>query len=258
MFDFPETVEDLNTIPADFRPLYAQGDNGVSINPDLKSTVDAFRNINKALTKSRTEADGYKKQVVDLSPLAEYGDSPETIQQAFQTKMDEILSTSGKAKIDIEKIKADMAKATATEREKLERRNVALTQQLYTLNVRNEGIAAISAAGAAERAQLIMPFIERSVQQVEEEGKLNTYVVDQDSNRRFSSITGEPMTIRDLVDEMRNSDQYAPLFPSQTRSGGGTTQNRQNGTSTNVRQKAEDMNPTQKIAAGLALKHGRS
>ena len=223
-----------------------------AFDPDLAPVANATRNIGKALTNSRKEADAYKKQVVDLSPLSEFGDTPEGIAQSVQARIDEIQSAGSKAKIDIEKIRADVAKASATKIAEVDARNAALTKQLYTLNVRNKAMTSIQAAGAGETADLLMPFIEQQVVQVEEDGRLNAYVIDGENNRRFSSVTGAPMTVDDLVAEMKGSTKYARLFPSQAKSGGGADPN--NSRNQVVQKKLEDMSSVDQISAGLAAR----
>src|SRR5690606_33508926 len=99
--DFNQPVEDINKIPEQFRPLYAQGeDNKFVINPEFKGTVEAITGLNKSLRASRAEA--RNKSSVDLSALAEFGDAPEKIKETFQTKLKELqdqIAAGGEAKL---------------------------------------------------------------------------------------------------------------------------------------------------------------
>lgn len=247
MFEFPETVSSIDAVPPDFQGLYAQSGESYVISDTVKAAAVAMRKISGSLEKSRKEADDYKKKVVDLSPLADYGQTPEEIANKFSER----LAESSKNKIDIDKMKQEIAQAQAqkfsTETKALQTRNEALTKQLYMLNVRNGATDALTAEKG--NLELLMPHVERQVSQVEEDGKLKAYVVDAEGTRRFSPTTGEPMTIRELVSEMKGNPIYAPAFESQKKSGGGTQPDRssRNGVSTNT----GELSPTQKITAGL-------
>ena len=249
MFEFPDSVESIDTVPADFRPLYAQNDTGTFGVPDaLKPAVAAFKKVTGALTNSRKEADTFKRQVVDLAPLADFGQTVEEIKANFEAKLTE----GSKAKVDIDKVKQAEAQRYANEIKQKDAKIASVTAQLYSLNVRNVAKDAIAAEKGS--AELLMPHVERHVQQVEEDGQLKAYVIDADNSRRFSNVTGEPMTIRELVAEFKTNPVFAPAFASSAPKGGGTPPGVGVRTTSTVAN-GTTMSAEQKIAKGLEARN---
>jgi hypothetical protein len=225
MFDFGANavVEKLETVPEQFRPLYVEKEGKFALaadDPKVKGAVEALSGLGKALKAARDEAKG--RAPVDLSPLKEFGGSPEEIAASVRTRLEE-LSAAAKggtdAKLNIEKIKADLAKAHSTELTAREKRIEALTGQLYGHLVESEAKGAI----ASEKGDLdlLLPFVKQRVKVVEEDGKVQVFVVDDAGDRRYSGVTGTPMSIRELVREMKAAPKFGKLFESETPKGSG-------------------------------------
>lgn len=254
MFNLLEnkTVQTLDGVPADFQPFYKQTENGYTIddeNAAVKSAFSIITGLANSLNTARGEADRYKSQVVDLSPLSDYGDNPTSIKTAISTKLEELqnqLAGNEDAKLNLETIKADLAKGHAKEVEKKDARITALLGQLENLLLTNEATRAIS--DAKGDVDLLMPWIRQNAKTIEEDGLFKVFVVDQDGNRRYSASSGSPMSINELVTEMKGQPKYARLFESETRHGGGMNPN-----STNKAPgpQKKDMSPSEKIAYGL-------
>lgn len=243
-FDFG-AVETLDTVPEQFRPLYTQGSDGKHVIPDThRGVVEAITGLNKALKAARAEG---KAKAVDLSPLAEFGDTPEKIKEAFSGKLktlEDQLASGGK--INVEKIKQEFTQAHAAELAKRDTRNQALQSQLYGLLVDNSATMAIAEARGVP--ELLLPFLRNQVKVVEEDGKFHVFVVDPSGDRRFSGVTGQPMSIKELVAEMKADKKYGRLFESEALSGGG----KDPASSTRpLQRQAEPRTPVSKIAAGL-------
>jgi hypothetical protein len=241
-------VESLEQVPEQFRSLYATEakDGKYNLLDPHKGVGEAFTGLNKAL-KAEREA-SRKRPVVDLSLLAEYGDSVEKIKDGFGIKLKELndqLAAGGKVNID--KVKQEFMTAHQGELTKLGNRNTALQEQLYRHLVVNAATAAcLEAKGDAE---LLLPFIKQTVKVVEEDNEFKVLVVDAEGNRRFSGVTGAPLTLTDLVAEMKVNKKYAKLFESEAPSGGGTPPG-----PINLPKKGrtdQPKSPTELIAAGL-------
>jgi hypothetical protein len=250
MFDFAANteVEALDTVPENFRVLYVASDSGFKLNSEDGATSAAVASITglaKSLTAARGDA---KKGKVDLSALSDYGDTVELIAEGVTTKLEELtkqIKDGGKAKIDIEKIKADLAVAQAAENTRRDAREQGLQNQLYGMLVTSEATTAITAHKGVP--ELLMPFVKQQVQVVEEDGKLNAFVVDKDNNQRYSGTTGAPMTISELVVEMKGNAQFGRVFESEAPSGPGTPP-----AARRIAPKpGTEMSSTDKIAAGL-------
>lgn len=227
-FDFSSntSVADLATIPPDFQGLYKKGDDGKfaldSDNPGVKSAVAAVTRLNQALKASRAEA---KAKKVDLTPLSEYGDSPEKILEAFNVRISELnesLKKKGGEDLQrqVEKIKQELAGAHARDLQGRDARITALTGQLHSILVDNEAKTALAEAGVID-AELALPFLRQQVSVKEENGKFTVNVLDAAKDTRYSGVTGAPMTIKELVSEMKANAKYGPLFKSEAPTGGG-------------------------------------
>lgn len=247
-FDF-STQPTIDTVPEAFRSLYEETDEGFTLAEAHVGVATAVQGFTTSLTKSRAEAKTAKQATVDLSPLSEYGGSAEEILATFTTQMDEYqsqIADSGKAKLNLDKVKDDLNKAHAVSLAASDKRSEALRGQLYNVIVKNEAVTAISAQKGD--AKLLMPFVERQIAVKDaEDGQYRAYVVDDAGDQRYSVTTGEALTIQGLVAEMKASADYGKLFTSEAPSGGGGNPSGFKGT----RQKAAVMSSTEKISEGL-------
>lgn len=219
-FDFGP-VENLETVPQQFRPLYGAkaGDDGKFVVGDVfRGTADAFLGLGRALNAERAAAK--KRPTVDLSPLAEFGATVDEIATGVKgklTSLQEELARGGK--INVDKIKQEVAQAHQVDLTRATTRASALQSQLYELLVDNAASAAlVSQKGSAE---LLLPIVRQSVKVAEQDGKFGVYVVDKAGDRRYSGVTGEPMSIAELVAEMKADKRFARAFDSEAPAGGG-------------------------------------
>jgi hypothetical protein len=124
-----------------------------------------------------------------------------------------------------------------------------LTGQLHGHLVTSAATSALAAAGSID-TDLAMPHLARQVQVQEEDGKFNVHVVDAQGDTRYSGSTGAPMTITELVAEMKGTDKFKPLFKSEAPKGGG----KQPGHTHVPAGGGGEMSATDKIEAGLAAR----
>jgi len=254
-FDFSPTVESIESVPQDFRGLYAEQDGKHVLRTDddaVKAAVSAITGLNRSLKAARGEVKTLKTNKVDLSPLSEYGDSPDTILERFnETLADATKGNKTKEEFarQIEKVKGDLGSEYASKIEAANQRAEALQGQLHSILVTGEAKSALADAGAID-AELALPFLERQVKVAEEDGKFQVLVVDSAGDPRYSGVTGAPMSLKELVAEMKGQDKFGPLFKSGAGQGGGTPAD--GARRAPQRQVAEgDMTPKQKIAAGI-------
>lgn len=221
-FDF-SAQDDVQKVPEAFRGFYSTEPNEegkYTVAESLSPAAQAIVGLNKALKAARTDA---KTKAVDLSPLADYGTNPTEIKEKFEAKLQEFLDKDEGAKVNIEKIKQDLAQGFAKETEKLKTRNEALQGQLYDTLVRNEAVTAIAEAKGVP--DLLLPFVVNQIKVNEDDGKFQSYVVDGAGDIRYSSVTGNPMSIRELIAEMKGNEKYGRLFESEAPKGNGMKPN---------------------------------
>lgn len=254
MFDLTVNTEldDINVAPPQFQPFYKQGSEGRFVldveNPVVKGAVDAVSGIAKALRSERELNKSLKGKVVDLSVLSEYGSTPEEIKAGIATKIEELqqqLSDPKLAKVNIEKIKQELAQAHAAEKAQKDATIGELRGQLDSMLIDNAARSAI--APFSKDPDLALLVVRQQVAVVEEDGKRQVFVVDGQGDRRYNPATQAPMTIPDLIEEMRRTPKYQRLFDSETPTG---MPKPTNGARPAPRA-AADLTPTAKIAAGL-------
>lgn len=222
-FSFTETteVDDLAKVPEDFRPLYQDsGDGKHVLAENMKPVTGAITRFQAALKAARAEAKS--KTTVDLTPLADFGTSPEEILSSFNAKVETLQTAaagSKEAKLNLDKIKEDLGKAHAIQLGQKDLKVDAYKRQLDSLLISNVAQGAI--AELKGDSELLMPHLVKHIQSVEEDGQFKVFVVDKDKNKRFSGVTAEPMSIKELVSEFKGSDKFAKLFESEAPSGGG-------------------------------------
>lgn len=249
-------VDSVDTIPENLRPLYAQAGDKWAIPEGMRGVADAITGLFSANTKIRDENKGLlKKAQIDLSGLEDFGEDLPTIKEKLKARLEELetAAAAGKeGKLNVDKVrqemKAAMDKAVADERKVQDALRGTVHKYLVT--------SGASEALAAEEAivELAMPFVERQIKVVEQDGEFKAVVVDKDGDPRISGGTGQPMTIKELVREMKAQDTFKPLFKSDVKGGGGALPGK---TGAKPAQVPTDATPMDRIKAGLAARRGR-
>jgi len=257
-FNQNTVVEDISRVPSDFQGLYVKddADGKYKLRSDdsgVKAAISALTGLNSALTKARGELKDAKGRIVDLSPLADFGDSPESILEAFNASIAKAGKGKGNVTEEVEKaVKAAKEALGMTHAEELKQhvtKNDVLKGQLYSLLVTNAATLALTEAKALNPA-LVMPFIKEQVQVEEEDGNFKVRVVGESGDTRYSGTTGDPMSIKELVGEMKANEKYMPLFQSESHSGGGGDPHAI-GQKHRITPGGEEKTSQQKIASGL-------
>lgn len=244
--DFEFTpVDDVNTVPEQFRGLYKQGDDKkFAVDPAFKGVAEAVTGLNRALKAERQALKAVKP--VDLSPLADFGADPVAIKAAFDAKLEEInTAKGGDIAKQLESQKSGLI--TAHQKELLARdtRTTALQNQLYGLMVENAATSAVAELKGVP--ELLMPFIKQQVKVTEADGQFVVNVLDGSGEARYGA-TGQLMTIKELVTEMKANEKYGRLFESEAGNGGGMPPG---GGKKPPIQRTHELSANEKIAAGL-------
>jgi hypothetical protein len=109
-------------------------------------------------------------------------------------------------------------------------------------------------ADAKGSAKVLLPHIKSQVKVVEEEGEFVVHVVDAKGNQRIGDAKGAPMTIAQLVEEMKQDPDFALNFAGSGSSGGGASKSTASGGgSPKVIAPSDIMSHIADVAAGKAV-----
>ena len=251
-----QTVESLETVPEDFRSFYEEGSDGsfkLADSPAIKSAVKVIDGLGRTVKATRKEADDLRGKAIDLGPLSEFGDGPEAIRAAIDNRIAELqgkLKSKGDNATEIEKVRADLKAANATALAAKDKEIGTLADQLAGLMIDGQLDDALGDRAVNKKVakRVIGDFVRASRN---ENGEFSVVVVDDDGDARTNPTTGEPMGIADLVEFVSKSEDYASLFKSDTKNGGGTPPGAPSRRSRPNLGDGKEMTPLQKISAGL-------
>tara|TARA_R110002051_G_scaffold22502_5_gene58174 strand:+ start:1365 stop:2132 length:768 start_codon:yes stop_codon:yes gene_type:complete len=183
--------------------------------------------LKSALGKERTRAEKLERDVVAFKDL-----DPAKARTAL-AELEELKALDPAKEADkIANTKFEAAKAQL-----LEKHNADLTERdgrIKTLNGAVDGLvreqrATAAIAEAKGAVDLLLPHVLRFTRTVEKDGKFSVEVIDADGNCRIGDSKGSPMTIKDLVAEMRGSETFGRAFDGDGQSGSGKQQDNPGG-----------------------------
>lgn len=222
MFDFPTGVESLDAVPEPYRALYAAGEGGYRLDADLARRLDVS-GLTSALDKERKAAREAERQLKAWTAL---GRDPDEL-AALLAAQDEALARDAERKGEWDRLKAQLAGRHQAE---LAERDAALTRMRAGLE-RQLVDAAATAEVAAQKgaAALLLPHLRGRLTLAEDEaGAFVVRVVDAAGAVRVDAH-GQPLSVKDLVAELRQSEAFARAFDGAGTSGGGMPPNAASG-----------------------------
>lgn len=226
-------LENLDSVDEGVKPFYTQRDGKFVLDVEasdgfelanvgtLQSALSSERsirgNVEKELQKFGSSWDAKEKKWVHTI-------DPTKAKQALE-KYDEFMSFDPTKEADkIVEAKVNAAKegliaqytGEITSRDE---RNALLTSTVEELLVTQTARADILAAKG--EPELLLPHIAKMTRVSEKDGRFFVEVIDKDGNVRIGDTKGNPMTIAQLVEEMRGSDVFGRAFEGEGTSGTG-------------------------------------
>lgn len=210
----PFVADSLDAIPEAQRSLYkADGD---KFRLDLDGYEDPA-GLKSALDKERKAA---KDAIGMAKAWKELGKTPEEIQELLaaqdQAERDKLVKGG-----EWDKLKGQMTEQHQAELAKREEALKGMRGHLEKHLVDAGGVAAIAAAEG--NVELLLPHVKSRVKVIEENGDYAVRVVDAAGNPRVN-VSGEFLSMSDLVGEMRQNPVFAAAFMAPNASGGGAQQ----------------------------------
>lgn len=238
-FEFPNEVESLDAVPEAYRALYSEQDGRHVLDGDLAMKLTVGPSLKKALDNERRAAREAQKQIDAWKAI---GKTPEEIADLIAAQ-DDLETRKAEGKGEWDKLKQQLmdqhAKVLKAKDDAVAAANGkidALNKTLQSHLIDAQATAAIAAAKGS--AKVLLPHVQRFAKVVEEAGEYKVQVLDDKGDPRING-KGDPMTIADLVAEMRNDDDYARNFEGTGKSGSGSPNNAGGGHSGKAIKRAE-------------------
>ncbi len=237
----PEIVETLDVVPEVLREDYeqiAEGDN------KGKFQLKIIAGLKKSQQQILAEK---KRRDEELEALRRKYDGIEDPQQARDAiaRIREIEERKAREEGDFESLKKSMQDGFDKQKQTLEAEITLRDRHIEKYLIESQASAAIAALEG--KPVLLMPHIKSQTRVVKDADGFRAEVIDQKSGQVRYNSKGEPMTIRELVEEMAASDDYAPAFRARGEGGSGARRT-EGGSTPAIRSKADFKSATEKAA----------
>lgn len=217
-------VETIDDVPEKFRPFYAEKDGKFLLDDELVADQAKYQETTRNLRSANKEAADRRR---DLKAWTDLGLSLDEAKERLASgdKAPPIDGDGGAprpaGKDELDRVRTAMQskheKDLATEREKQTR----LRRQLEQTMIRDAATSAIAASKGM--VALLLPHVQASMSLVEaENGDLLPRVVDGQGQVRLNGH-GNPMTVAELVEEMKGNPDFRTAFVAETPGGGDQT-----------------------------------
>lgn len=261
-------VDDVSIVPEQYRGLYVAGTGENAgkhvLVPSAQGLANDYDGVNTVLLDERnksknknTEAAGFRTQLQRFSELAqemgltveEGADLAERI-KTHVTELTDQVKGGKEAKINLDNVNRDWTKrlttAVDTEKGKTTRMQTSLERYL----VGQAAAEALAKAGGSP--DLLLPHVRSRVKVVQDGEDFIARVLDADGTSIRTGNNGQPMSVADLVAEMKTQPAFAPAFKSEAKGGSGKQPGEGRPAPKTNNNAGGEKSATQKIADGLA------
>ena len=263
-FDVANAVDSLDTVPVEFQGAYLKGADGkFTVNPVLKGLAEAYNGVSNGLESERkakktaNEESASRrlalKKFEDLAKGAgiaiDDGADVADLLTAHITELANKSASGQEMKINLDKVTAGYKKEIENIKKAGDLAVVEMQTSLERYLIGDAANAALASANVVSPT-LLLPHVKSQVKVVKNGNDFVAAVVDAEGNARMNS-KGAPMSVADLVAEMKTKPEFMPAFKSEVKSGSGMDS--RSGVKTTVRTGDKvELSPKNKIAAGLA------
>lgn len=197
------TVDKLEDVDEKHRDLYVERDGKYELD------ADGVPDLRTALKTANAEARNLRLKYKDIDP-----------DEVKQTKAElEELRTKAAGPEQLEALKNQLVTAHGKEKQKLQARIDSLTAAYEDTAITSAATVAIADAKGAPA--LLLPHVRKSVRLADVDGRPAVQVVDDKGNPRVNK-DGQPLTIKDLVEEMRADTTFGRAFDGSNAGGAGS------------------------------------
>jgi hypothetical protein len=223
MLKFLLTEEEFGAVDEALKGQYKKQDDG-SYQLEIDGLAGDPKSLQKAVRDARKDADAAKARLkaleeqfsgVDLEEIKKLREEQEQREQDALTKAGEW-----------DKLKGQMNEAHAKALQRKDEEAAVLRKALETHLIDAQATSAISTAKGS--TLLLLPHVKSHTKVVQENGQYRVQVVDDTGSPRVDA-SGNPLSIAQLIEEMKKAPDYQRAFEGSGASGGGGGDGSSNG-----------------------------
>lgn len=214
-------IDKLDDVAEGFRSEYVEKDGKFYLDV---TAVDGFEldnvaSLKTALGRERTAKSELEKQVIKFKDL-----DPDRAREAL-AKLEEFENIDPTKEADkIANTKFEAAKAQLLKKHGDELTSEQGKSKRYRTKIEQLMVDAVATGAIAEAkgsVELLLPHIQRFTRVAEDGDDFKVEVIDKDGSVRIGDSKGSPMSIKELVAEMRNSETFGRAFEGDGQTGTG-------------------------------------
>lgn len=227
MPDIKPFVDDIEQVDEGLRDAYVENEGGGYrlkalegfVPEDRVTEHESVLNLKKTMQKERERANELEKKIKGLEGNAITDEEKEELKQLREARQ--------KAEEDRKRREGEFDKwrDEISEKHKKETSEIVAERDKLRQAICNDSVKVQIAEACNEfegRAKILEPLIRQSIETTYEDGRVQIAVNDADGTKMLDD-EGRPLTIRGLVERMSKDQEYADLFASKQRSGGGSS-----------------------------------
>lgn len=224
-------VEDLEQVEESLRDHYTETEEGkfvLAVESAGGYALEDVSGLKSSLEKERGQRQKLEKTIKDFDGL-----DPKAAREAME-KLEELSGLDPAKEADRlaeEKVKAREKQILEKAQNEIQEAKTTAERYraaLHNATVRDEAIKAIVAQKGIP--DLLLPHVQRHLRISErDDGTPYAEVVDAEGNPRIADSKGTPMSVADLVREMRDSEIFGRAFEAEGRGGSGASPGPTNG-----------------------------
>lgn len=221
---FKLIVKDINTVDEAHRPLYVERDGEFHLDVDGVDDHPSVVKLKQQQEAARRAERAMKTQVEKWEKLGKTDEEIAALIAAEEHNKQTALERAGewdKLKDQMNKKHQDELKRWEGLTEAEKQNNIKLKNKLERYLIDAKATAAIAAAEG--EPELLLPIVKRFMKVEEDEnGEFFTSIVDDKGGARVNG-KGDPLTIDELLVEMKSSEKLGRAFKASGSSGGGSS-----------------------------------
>ena len=228
-------IDDVSAVDEKVKGFYEKADNGkfrLKVNgvEDVSGLKSAYQKTKENLGMTEKELKSYKS--LGMTP-DEIKEAHQELQRVKELELKQKAEKTG----DWETVKKQMQEGFSKEIDTYKQELSTLQNQIKTAQV------STAIASAKGNPKLLTPHVNSFVSSVKNDnGGYDLIVVDTAGKQRFND-KGDPLTISELLSEMRNDNDFAMAFESSGSTGSGSMSIAKSGKAQTINKPIREMTP---------------